>query len=142
MSTVHWATFAQLDTATLYALLRLRAEVFVVEQACAYLDLDGRDTEPGTRHAWIDDGGVPVAYLRLLAEGDATRIGRVVTASTHRGRGLAARLVESALTGTTGVVVLDAQVYLRSWYEGYGFTVAGPEFMDDGITHVPMRLDR
>ena len=75
------ARFADLDTVTLYALLRLRSDVFVVEQACPYPELDGRDDEPGTEHRWFeDDAGAPTAYLRTLAENDgATRIGRVVT---------------------------------------------------------------
>jgi ElaA protein len=143
VSTVHWAQFSDLDATTLYALLRLRAEVFVVEQACAFLDLDGRDTDAGTWHAWISEGGHPVAYLRLLDQGDATRIGRVVTAVSHRTRGLADELMRAALARTAGPVVLDAQAYLAGWYERLGFVTTGPEYLDDdGIPHVPMRLDR
>jgi ElaA protein len=78
------AAFDELDAYTLYALLRLRAEVFVVEQDCAYLDLDGRDTEPGTRHLWLDRDGEPVAYLRVLAAGDTGGHGN---GSTARGGG-------------------------------------------------------
>jgi len=139
---VRSARFTELSTTTLYELLRLRSEVFVVEQACAYGDLDGRDLEGPTRHLWIEDDGRPVAYLRVLGDGSASRIGRVATASTHRHQGLAGRLMEAALASTTGPVVLHAQSYLSGWYEALGFRVVGPEFDDDGIPHVPMRLDR
>jgi ElaA protein len=140
--TVRWATFAELDTTTLYRLLRLRVDVFVVEQQCAYPDLDGRDLEAGTLHGWIEDVAGPVAYVRLLFEPGATRIGRVATAPAHRGSGLAARLVEAALARSVGPVVLDAQSRLCEWYRRYGFVATGPEYLDDGIPHVPMRLDR
>lgn len=132
--------FAELTTAELYELLRLRAEVFVVEQDCAYVDLDGRDTEPGTVHHWIADGGRMCAYLRALAEIDGSvRVGRVVTATDARGRGLAARLVEHVQAVATGPIVLDAQSHLTGWYEQFGFVIAGEEFLEDGIPHVPMR---
>jgi ElaA protein len=137
---VHVADFAELDAATLYALLKLRAEVFVVEQECAYLDPDGRDAEPGCRHLWIDDSGSIVAALRLLDEGDGThRVGRVVTAPHARGRGLAAELTRHAIAMSDGPIVLDAQTHLVDWYRGFGFDVSGAEFVEDGIPHVPMR---
>ena len=86
--TLHVAAFDQLSAATLYGLLRLRMQVFIVEQRCPYQDLDGRDTEPGTRHVWLDDDGSPQAYLRILAEPDgADRIGRVCVAPAARGTG-------------------------------------------------------
>ncbi len=137
------AAFASLDAPTLYALLRLRVDVFVVEQACAYTELDGRDTEPGTRHLWVEADGIPVAYLRLLAEPDGSRrIGRVCVAGTHRGAGLAGRLVDEALRVSAGrVVVLEAQTHLAGWYERYGFAVTGPEYLEDGIPHLPMRRE-
>ena len=135
------AAFDELDVRTLYAILKLRAEVFVVEQACAYLDPDGRDTEPGTRHLWADDDGQVVAVLRLLREPDGGwRIGRVATAGGARGHGLAAALTRAALeTVGDAAVVLDAQSHLVEWYTRFGFAVAGPAFLDDGIPHTPMR---
>ena len=140
--TVRWATFAELDTTTLYRLLRLRVDVFVVEQQSAYPDLDGRDLEAGTLHGWIEDDAGPFACVRLLYEPGATRIGRVATAPAHRRAGLAALLVEAALARSVGPVVLDAQSRLCEWYGRYGFVATGPEYLDDGIPHVPMRLDR
>jgi ElaA protein len=138
-ASLHACGFAALDPTTLYALLRLRVDVFVVEQSCAYPELDGRDTEPGTWHVWAD-GGRPVAYLRVLSEADGSyRIGRVCVAAGHRGAGLAGLLMDEALRLTAGRrVVLDAQSYLRDWYERFGFSVCGPEFVEDGIAHLPM----
>jgi ElaA protein len=144
--TLRIARFADLDPATLYALLRLRVDVFVVEQKCPYAELDGRDTEPGTRHLWLDEAGAPIAYLRLLTDpsdgGDAgvVRIGRVCTARPARGGGHAARLMRAALDEAGGrECVLEAQSYLVPFYTGFGFTTTGPEYLDDGIPHVPMR---
>ena len=77
---VHAAGFDELDRTTAYRLWQLRSLVFVVEQDCPYLDLDGRDLEPATVHLWVEDeAGTPVATLRLLDDGDVARIGRVVT---------------------------------------------------------------
>ncbi|SDY46383.1 ElaA protein [Micromonospora pattaloongensis] len=136
------ASFADLDTRTLYDLLRLRVDVFVVEQECAYPELDGRDTELGTRHLWLARDRTPVAYLRILDDGDRERIGRVVVAGAERGRGHAARLLDEALTVVgRRACVLDAQAHLVDFYAGYGFRPTGPEYLDDGIPHVPMRRD-
>jgi ElaA protein len=145
MTTIHNESFSDLEPETLYALLRLRVDVFVVEQQAAYPELDGRDLEPGPRHIWITAGGDPdrpLAYLRLLAEPDGTmRIGRVVTAKEARGAGLAKRLVAAALeVDPAAPTVLDAQSYLVKFYSGLGFRTVGPEYLDDdGIPHVPMR---
>jgi ElaA protein len=136
----HIATFGDLDARTLYDLLRLRVDVFVVEQKCPYPELDGRDTEPGTRHVWLAFGGVPAAYLRILSEANgAARIGRVVVAASQRGTGAAGRLMAAALEVVGDrECVLDAQSHLTGLYERYGFAVTGPEFMEDGIPHIPM----
>lgn len=133
--------FAELTAAEFHDLLKLRVDVFVVEQDCAYAEVDGRDRETLTRHVWVVDDVQAVAYLRILDDGDARRIGRVVTAPEARGRGLAARLVDHAVASTEGPWVLDAQSHLQDWYLDRGFTVAGPEFIEDGIPHVPMRRD-
>ena len=132
----------ELAASALYGILRLRAEVFVVEQDCAYLDPDGRDLEPSTRHLWIEDDGVVVAALRVLRDEDsATSIGRVVTAASHRSRGLAADLVRTALERESARPVrINAQSHLAGWYGGFGFEVSGDEFVEDGIPHVPMAL--
>ncbi|MEQ7848992.1 GNAT family N-acetyltransferase [Nocardioides kribbensis] len=151
---VVWSSdFAGLGPAVAYAVWRLRQEVFVVEQACPYPDLDGRDTEPGTRHVVLPDperpDEVPVlGYARVLDDGDTWRIGRVVLHPAGRGRGLSGALMEACValcdgaetgSGVRRDVVLDAQAPLAGWYAGFGFAVDGPEFLEDGIPHVPMR---
>jgi ElaA protein len=134
------APAADLDASTLYKILRLRVDVFVVEQACAYPELDGRDLEPGARQVWIERAGDVVATLRILDEGAALRIGRVATAADARSAGLARRLMDRALElAGDRAVVLDAQSYLGRWYQGFGFVQDGDEFVEDGIAHVPMR---
>jgi ElaA protein len=140
----HVARTLDLDPATLYGLLRLRVDVFVVEQRCPYPELDGRDLEPGTRHLWLappDAPAAPRAYLRLLAQPDgAARIGRVCVAAAARGGGLAGRLMTAALDlAGAGPVTLDAQSHLAAFYRRYGFAVTGPEYVEDGIPHLPMR---
>ena len=139
---VHDALLTDLDPRTLHDLLRLRVDVFVVEQQCAYPELDGRDAEPDARQVWIQGGdGTVLATLRMLTDTDGSaRIGRVATAVPARGAGLAARLMEHALTLAAGrPVVLEAQSQLRGWYARFGFEVSGAEYLEDGIAHVPMR---
>ncbi len=141
---IHVAHFDELNPTVLYRILGLRSDVFVVEQDCVYGDIDGRDLEPDALHLWVGEGDELLAYLRVLAEPPegTRRIGRVVTAPNARNQGLAADLVHKALAATMGPVVLDAQTHLVSWYEQLGFKADGDEFLDDGIPHTPMRLDR
>ncbi|MFF5218942.1 GNAT family N-acetyltransferase [Micromonospora sp. NPDC000442] len=135
------ASFAELDARTFHDLVRLRVDVFVVEQECAYPEVDGRDVEPGTRHLWLARDGAPVAYLRILADpGGVARIGRVVVAPEARGAGHAGHLMTAALAEIGDrPCVLDAQSHLVDFYTRHGFTVSGPEYVEDGIPHTPMR---
>jgi ElaA protein len=143
MITITAGPFTALDAPTAYAVWRLRQDVFVVEQACPYLDLDGRDDEPGTRHVLLRDDDELLGYARVLDDGDVWRIGRVVLARDARGRGLADPLMDTALVvAKDRDVVLDAQSPLAGWYGSFGFEVDGAEFLDDGIPHLPMRLRR
>ncbi|GAB2957442.1 GNAT family N-acetyltransferase [Micromonospora polyrhachis] len=141
----HVAHFADLDTRTWHDLLRLRIDVFVVEQKCPYPELDGRDVEPGTQHLWLsqDRDSVPVACLRLLTDpGGIRRIGRVAVAKAARGHRHADRLMTEALALVgADPCVLDAQSYLVAFYQRHGFAVTGPEYVEDGIPHLPMRRD-
>ena len=140
MSSFHDVTFVDLDARTGYLLWQLRERVFVVEQECAYLDLDGRDLEPGTRHLYVAEAGVPVAYLRVLQDPEEMRIGRVLVDPAHRRTGLAGRLMARALDVVGARPCrLDAQSYLAGWYRRFGFEPCGAEFLEDGIPHVPMR---
>ncbi|WP_277959565.1 GNAT family N-acetyltransferase [Frigoribacterium faeni] len=140
--TQHSSSVAEIDPVVLYEILRLRVDVFVVEQECPYPELDGRDLEPTARLLWFanDDARV-LATLRVLHDGDDRRIGRVATASSARGRGLAADLMRSAVDECDGRLVrLDAQAHLSGWYARFGFVVDGDEFLEDGIPHLPMTL--
>jgi ElaA protein len=135
------ARFADLGARTLYALLKLRVDVFVVEQASAYPELDGRDVEPEAVHVWLERGGTPAAYLRILTDPDGVaRIGRVVVAPPARGEGLAGRLMDAALELIGDrPAVLEAQAHLERFYRRYGFAPVGPAYLEDGIAHLPMR---
>ncbi|HET7356040.1 MAG TPA: GNAT family N-acetyltransferase [Nocardioidaceae bacterium] len=140
MPEVRVASFAELSAEQAYALWALRESVFVVEQTCPYQELDGRDLEPGTLHLWVEEGQRPVAYLRMLSDEEGIRIGRVLVAPGSRGRGLAGVLVTAALELVGDRPShLDAQSYLAGWYTRFGYEASGPEFVEDGIPHVPMR---
>lgn len=135
-----WA--ADLTPQQLYAVLRLRVEVFVVEQSCAYRELDGLDLAPGTRHFWLEQErtGDVVAYLRLTEDAGEYRIGRVCTARQARAHGFSRRLMEAALAEVGDAsCVLDAQTYVSDFYASLGFQAVGGEFLEDGIPHVSMR---
>ena len=113
-----------------------REGVFVVEQHCVYPELDGRDLEPGTRHVWaVDtdaDPDAPVGYLRVLDDLGHARIGRVLVARSHRGRGVSDLLMRRALEVVgERPSVLSAQTPLAAWYAGYGYRQEGEEFLDD-----------
>jgi ElaA protein len=137
-----WAK--DLDAATLYELLKLRVEVFVVEQATPYPELDGRDLLAETRHFWLENpDGAVIATLRLMEEhpgGEkAFRIGRVCTKRNYRGHGHTNRLMQAALAEVGDYPChINAQTYLEEMYAKNGFVRSGEEFLDDGIPHVPM----
>ena len=143
-ATVHRSWAADLPPDTLYELLRLRVDVFVVEQAAPYPELDGRDLEEGARHFWLGGSGNPepvLGCLRLLREPTGEfRIGRLCTARSVRGRGLGRQLMEAALAEVGDrSCVLDAQEHLAGFYRDFGFSAAGETYDWDGIAHVPMR---
>lgn len=143
--TVHRARFADLSPQDLYGILRLRSDVFVVEQDCVFLDLDDRDHEADAEHLWTTDGAGVVATLRLLHEGDATwSIGRVVARADARSRGVAAHLLQAGLDRLRELgaetVHIGAQAQLRDWYARFGFAESGPRYLEDGILHLPMSL--
>ncbi|MEN5224109.1 MULTISPECIES: GNAT family N-acetyltransferase [Pseudomonas] len=131
----------------LYAILQLRTEVFVVEQRCAYQEVDGQDLTGDTLHlmGWQDDK--LVAYLRLLdpqSQGGDVVIGRVVTALAARklklGHPLLLKGLEAAEHCWPGVpVYLSAQAHLQGFYAQHGFAVVGEEYLEDDIPHIGMR---
>ena len=133
-----------LDAATMYELLKLRVEVFVVEQAIPYPELDGRDLLGETRHFWLETStGEVISTLRLMEEHPGGqkgfRIGRVCTKREARGHGHSTRLLQAALAEVGDYPCrIDAQTYLADMYARLGFVRDGEEFMQDGIPHVPM----
>ncbi len=139
---LHIARFADLSARTFHDIVRLRIDVFVVEQGCAYHELDGKDLLSTTQHAWIEIEGELVCYLRVYAGADGTTsIGRVVTAARHRDQGMASLLMRHALETSGRPVRLDAQAQLADWYSDLGFERCGPDFTEDGIVHTPMLLE-
>ena len=137
---IHAATLGELSPAVLYGILKLRSDVFVVEQQCAYMDMDGRDADPDTVHLWIEEDGEVVATLRIL-DGDPPQIGRIATRAPARRRGLAGLLLRAALQRVGRPVELKAQAQLQSWYGSFGFRTCSAQWVEDGIAHVRMRLD-
>ncbi len=146
--TLAWSDLAaaDLDARTLYDVLALRAEVFVVEQECAYQDVDGLDLLEGTRHLLGRDQEGVAAYARMLAPGEhpTPRIGRVIVAPRARGRHLARDLMTRALAVCAAhwpgeAVELGAQAHLRELYGSLGFVAQGEPYVEDGIPHVWMR---
>ncbi len=138
---IHRNAFTDLTARQLHDIVRLRIDVFVVEQDCVYPDLDGRDLEVSTEHCWIEVGGQVASYLRVLRDpGDWWRISRVVTHPDHRGHDLASTLINAVLSTIGRPVVLHGQSRLTEWYSGFGFAAEGEEFLEDGLPHRRMVL--
>lgn len=137
---VHRAYTADLAAEDFYRMLRLRVDVFVVEQQCPYPELDGRDLESSTRHFWIDSADGVLGYLRVLEEADGSfRIGRVCTSSTGRGLGLGKKLMRAAVAEVRkSTALLSAQTYALDFYRSFGFVERGERYYEDGIEHVDM----
>ncbi|KXF80272.1 GNAT family N-acetyltransferase [Enterovibrio coralii] len=140
-------TFGQLSTRQLYDLLRLRTDVFVVEQNCPYPELDGHDTHPETLHLLGYRDDKMTAYARILPAGltyEDISIGRVVTANTERGNGCGHDLVSQALLQAHDVwphapITIGAQYHLREFYRRHGFEEISEQYLEDGIPHIDMR---
>jgi ElaA protein len=136
--TIRSAPFAELSPSVVYGILRLRSVVFVMEQDCVFLDADGRDVEAGAVHLWVSDGDEVVACARVLPEAEGVSIGRLVTAPSHRRRGLGEALMRAAMSMAGRPARIHAQSHLAGWYGRMGFSVCGDEFLEDGIPHVAM----
>lgn len=135
----------EVTTAELYALLKLRTDVFFVEQRVDEEELDNRDLEPTTEHYWIADDSGCAAYLRVLLNRepehrDAKRlIGRVVVRADRRGEGLAARLLECAVERHGGEpLLLHSQEYIAPLYARFGFEPFTEVYVEAGIPHISM----
>ena len=139
---LHKKSFQQLTTAELYNLLRVRSEVFVVEQNCVYQDLDGDDQK--AIHLWLTLDDKIVALARVCPAGThmtEISVGRVIT--TERGKGYGKQIMLHAIDAAIehfGATLIDieAQEYAKSFYEGVGFKQSSDIFMLDGIPHIKM----
>ncbi len=140
-----WHEFGLLRPQTLYDILKLRSDIFVVEQNCVFSDMDGLD--PRCVHLCGYEGTTLVAYLRVVPPGlksDTPALGRLVVAKDYRRRGQSRDAIERGLAhcakaypGQT--VRAQAQAHLAPFYQSLGFTRSGEEYMEDGIAHVDMR---
>jgi len=137
--------FAQLTTTELFEIYRVRVAVFVVEQTCAYQEVDGLDVQ--AQHLFTQDtAGHVTAYARLIDEGSQVRIGRVLVAPANRGNGAGRQLVDAALAAARRTypaatsIVIQAQAYLQKFYASFGFQPTSDVYLDTGIPHLDMVL--
>ena len=141
-----WYGFDDMEPCLLYDMLSLREAIFVVEQKCIYQELDGRDK--AALHLVVSDANQVIACLRVLKPtrpDSRVKIGRVAVKPVWRRRGIARRAVQMAIENArrrypSSVLYLEAQSYLREFYESLGFEASGPEFLEDGIPHIPMQF--
>lgn len=137
-------TFAQLSNTELYAILKLRVDVFVVEQACPYPEIDGRDED--SLHVWLEEDGEILAYLRVLdrgVESEYVSIGRVIAA--RRRQGLGSEIMKAGIRVAqehfhAEAIYLEGQVYAQGFYENLGFRQISEPYLEDNIPHIKMLL--
>lgn len=140
----HLKSFDQLSNLELYALLRLRSEIFVVEQRCIFQDMDGKDAF--CHHLIGTKDGVLMAYSRIVPPGVSytyPSIGRVVVAAAGRGNMYGVELMEQSVKVVSEIygnhnIRIGAQLYLKKFYESFGFIQSGDIYDEDGIDHIEM----
>ena len=140
-------TFYELETEDLYQILRLRSEVFVVEQDCVYQDIDNKDQN--AIHLYYKENDQIVAYTRIFKAGDYYEnpcIGRVVVSKKNRGNNLGKKImidsmeyIKQNIKGEK--IELSAQKYLDKFYKDLGFYKIGEDYLEDGIPHQRMIFD-
>lgn len=140
-------SFESLSVNELYDILRLRSEIFVVEQNCVYLDLDGKDKL--ALHLFGEFEGNIVAYSRLFKPGisfDNSSIGRVVVDVNFRDRKWGHELMREAIAGIQShfgetKITIGAQLYLKKFYESHGFIQTSEMYLEDDIPHIEMKRE-
>ncbi len=133
--------FKELTTEELYEILKLRAEVFVVEQNCPYQDLDDKDQS--SYHLFLEDNGQIIAVLRILPENIAYKemaIGRLIVKKSYRGKGISRKMMLRAMEFITEdlgkeKIRLSGQAYLSDFYQSLGFEKVSEMYLEDGIEH-------
>ena len=141
-----WCRLGELSAEQLYAVLAARVAIFIVEQNCAYQDLDGLDIDAEHLIAW--SGADLAGYLRVLAPGTRfadPSIGRIITTKAFRGSGLGRELVAKGIERVRlrypgQPVRISAQKYLQKFYGDFGFAAASEPYLEDGIPHLEMLL--
>jgi ElaA protein len=137
--------FAALSVNELYTMLQLRSEVFIVEQNCAYQDIDGKDCK--ALHLIGEYDGKIVAYARLFRSGDyfgTASIGRVVIAQRYRDKKWGYDLMQEAISAIESYfgerqITISAQLYLQKFYENNGFVKTSEMYLEDDIPHIEMK---
>lgn len=140
----HIKTFQELTTLELYEILKLRTEVFVVEQNCPYLEVDGKDQQ--AIHIYAEIGEEIIGYSRCFAPGlyfDEAAIGRVLIKENYRSKGVAHQLMQISIQTLKEkypqmAIKISAQQYLINFYENHGFKTIGEEYLEDDIPHIAM----
>ena len=141
-------TFDELSTQELYQILRLRSEVFVVEQNCVYQDIDNKDQK--ALHLFGILEGEIIAYSRLFKPGDYfefSSIGRVVVAEKHRDKNFGHALIDQSILEIKNRfkvenITISAQLYLKKFYESHGFKATSEMYLDDDIPHIEMKITK
>lgn len=146
MSNIIWKikTFDEFTVPELYAVLKARIDVFVIEQNCPYPDLDNYDQK--AVHIWAEENGNVLAYCRIFNKGikyDETSIGRVLTTELARGKSLGKLLIKYAVETIehrfhTSEIRISAQDYLLKFYGDFGFEDTGKKYLEDDIPHTEM----
>ncbi|OQY42935.1 MAG: GNAT family N-acetyltransferase [Fusobacteriia bacterium 4572_74] len=140
--------FDELTGREVYKILKIRSEVFVVEQNCVYNDVDEKDIE--SIHIMIEEDNNIIAYLRVIKPGisyDNASIGRVLVTSEARGKGLARKIIQTGMDYIINKwneekITIGAQNYLRNFYESLGFEVVSDVYLEDGIPHIDMTYNK
>ena len=137
--------WSELATGDLYSFLKLRTDVFFLEQKIDETELDDRDREPETRHYWIADDRGAAAYLRTLLDADPSHrdarrlVSRVVVRADRRGEGLARKLLDEVIARHgSEPMLLHAQEYIVPLYARYGFVGFGEVYQEAGLAHLSM----
>ena len=141
-------SFDELTTQELYQILRLRSEVFVVEQNCVYQDIDNKDQK--ALHLFGTLEGEIIAYSRLFKPGDYfefSSIGRVVVAEKHRDKNFGHSLIDQSILEINSRfkvqnITISAQLYLKKFYESHGFIATSAMYLEDDIPHIEMKITK